>query len=100
RVEIDPKAAAKHLSADGLRVLAAVRARLGALANWEAPAIHVALEAMAQELGAGLGKVAQPVRGAVTGTPASPPADASPPLLGRERTLERLDAALERSTAA
>jgi glutamyl-tRNA synthetase len=99
-VEIDAKAAAKHLNADGLRVLHAVRERLRVLANWEAPAIHAALEAMAQELGAGLGKVAQPVRVAVTGTPVSPPIDATLALLGRERSLARLDAALGGSASA
>jgi len=100
RVEIDAKAAAKHLNADGLRVLNTVRERLRALADWQAPAIHAALEAMAQELGAGLGKVAQPVRVAVTGTPVSPPIDATLALLGRERSLARLDAALADPAAA
>jgi glutamyl-tRNA synthetase len=55
---------------------------------------------MAQELGSGLGKVAQPVRVAVTGTPVSPPIDATLALLGRERSLARLDSVLEGFTAA
>ena len=99
-VEIDAKAAAKHLNADGLKVLAAVRARLPGLAAWDAAAIHGAVEALAQELGAGLGKVAQPVRVAVTGTAVSPPIDATLALLGRDRTLRRLDAVLEGAAAA
>ena len=41
----------------------------------------------------GLGKVAQPLRVAVTGTAVSPPIDATLALLGRDRTLQRLDLA-------
>jgi glutamyl-tRNA synthetase len=100
RVDVDAKAAAKHLNADGLNVLASVRTRLQSLSVWDAPAIHAVLEALAQELGAGLGKVAQPIRVAVTGTPVSPPIDATLALLGRERTFTRLDAALGGGTAA
>jgi len=46
---------------------------------------------------AGLGKVAQPVRVAVAGSAISPPIDATLALLGRERTLARIDAALKQS---
>jgi glutamyl-tRNA synthetase len=99
-VEIDAKAAAKHLNADGVRMLAAVRTRLQGLATWDAPAIHGAIEALAAELGAGLGKVAQPVRVAVSGTAVSPPIDSTLALLGRDRTLARLDAALRGASAA
>ena len=49
-------------------------------------------------LQSGLGKIAQPVRVAVTGTAVSPPIDATLALLGRERTLARLDAALARDS--
>jgi glutamyl-tRNA synthetase len=41
-----------------------------------------------------LGKVAQPVRVAVSGGPVSPPIDVTLELLGREKTLARLDRAL------
>jgi glutamyl-tRNA synthetase len=99
-LEIDAKASAKHLNADGLKVVASVRTRLQGLSSWDAPAIHAVLEVLAQELGAGLGKVAQPVRVAVTGTAVSPPIDATLALLGRERTLARLDAALKGAAAA
>jgi glutamyl-tRNA synthetase len=94
RVEIDPKAAAKHLSGDGLQMLGKVRAQLASLAEWSASAIHAALNDLATEVQAGLGKIAQPVRVAVTGTAVSPPIDMTLALLGRDRTLRRLDAAL------
>ncbi|HMY45990.1 MAG TPA: hypothetical protein PKX74_10955, partial [Leptospiraceae bacterium] len=60
---------------------------------WEAPAIHATIEALATELGVGLGKIAQPVRVAVSGGTVSPPIDQTLALLGRERTLARLAAA-------
>ena len=45
---------------------------------------------MATERGIGLGKVAQPVRVAVSGGTVSPPIDATLEILGRETTLGRL----------
>ena len=99
-VELDPKAVAKHLAGDGLQVLAKVRAQLAALAEWKTEAIHAALNDLATSLQSGLGKIAQPVRVAVTGTAVSPPIDATLALLGRERTLARLDAALAQAQPA
>jgi glutamyl-tRNA synthetase len=93
-LRVDPKAVAKHLNGEGLQVLARVRARLGALPAWDTASIHGMLSELAAELGSGLGKVAQPVRVAVTGTAVSPPIDATLALLGRARTVARLDAAL------
>jgi glutamyl-tRNA synthetase len=93
-VEIDPKAAAKHLSGDGAQMLGKVRAQLATLPEWTAGAIHSALNDLATQLQAGLGKIAQPVRVAVTGTAVSPPIDMTLALLGRDRSLARLDAAL------
>ena len=46
------------------------------------------------EHGAGLGKVAQPIRVAVSGGSVSPPIDGTLEILGRETTLKRLDAAI------
>ena len=93
-IRMDAKAVAKHLTADGLASLGKVRARLAALNEWNAAAIHDALNALAAELQLALGKIAQPVRVAVTGSAVSPPIDATLALLGRERALARLDAAL------
>jgi glutamyl-tRNA synthetase len=98
-IRLDPKAVAKHLTADGLASLGKVRARLAALKEWNAAAIHDALNALAAELQVGLGKIAQPVRVAVTGTAVSPPIDATLALLGRERSLARLDSALAGTVA-
>jgi glutamyl-tRNA synthetase len=95
-VEIDPKAGVKHLTADAKPILGSARARLAAVSEWSAASLHSVLEGLANELQTGLGKVAQPIRVAVSGTPVSPPIDQTLALLGRERTLARLDAALSR----
>jgi len=95
-IEIDPKAAAKHLGADAAEPLAETRSRLAKLAEWTAPAIHEAVGGLATERAVGLGKIVQPVRVAVSGGTVSPPIDATLALLGRERTLARIDAALAR----
>ncbi|MBV6416847.1 MAG: Glutamate--tRNA ligase [Steroidobacteraceae bacterium] len=89
-VERDAKAVAKHLTDEAKAMLVALRERLAALGDWQAPAIHAAIEAFATERGVGLGKVAQPVRVAVSGGTVSPPIDQTLALLGRERTLARL----------
>jgi len=97
RIEIDPKAAAKYLGSEGLDTLTQVRGQLDQLPQWNALAIHAALNDIATRLQSGLGKVAQPLRVAVTGTAVSPPIDVTLELLGRTRTFERIDAALSRS---
>ena len=99
-IELDPKAAAKHLGNDALHAVAKVRERLAGLPEWRAATIHTALNELATQLNSGLGTIAQPVRVAVTGTAVSPPIDATLALLGRERTLARLDAVLARSPRA
>jgi glutamyl-tRNA synthetase len=94
-VTLDAKAAEKHLTADSRAVLAELRTRLAALERWEAPAIHGVLEALAAEKSLGLGKIAQPLRVAVTGGTVSPPIDATLVLLGKKRALERIERALQ-----
>jgi glutamyl-tRNA synthetase len=94
-IQIDPKAAAKHLTADAQASLAEARDRLAALPEWTAPAIHDSVNALATEKGVGLGKIVQPIRVAISGGTVSPPIDATLALLGRERTLARIEAALK-----
>jgi glutamyl-tRNA synthetase len=93
-VTLDAKAVDKHLTADARGVLGELRARLAALTDWQAPAIHGVLESLAQEKALGLGKIAQPLRVAVSGGTVSPPIDATLALLGRTNTLARLDRVL------
>jgi glutamyl-tRNA synthetase len=76
--------------------LGAVRTALEALQPWSLEGIEGALRAAAEGLGVGFGKVAQPLRVALTGTAASPGIDHVVYLLGRERALARIDGARER----
>jgi DNA primase catalytic core len=92
----DDKAVAKHLTSEALTLLAGLQAELTELADWSAPAIHNTLETFAAMHQLGLGKVAQPLRVALCGGTISPPIDATVALLGRERAMARLTAALQR----
>jgi len=91
---MDEKAVAKHLTPEAKAVLGELRAAFAAVGEWTAPALHGALQAFAEARGLGLGKVAQPLRVAITGGTVSPPIDATLAVLGRERVLQRLDRAL------
>jgi glutamyl-tRNA synthetase len=91
----DPAAFSKHLGESARAPLAAVRDALGALPEWSPAAIDGALRETADSLGLGLGKLAQPLRVAITGTQVSPGIDHTVYLAGRERALERIDAAIE-----
>jgi glutamyl-tRNA synthetase len=93
-VELDAKAAAKHLGDEGRAVLAELRGVLAGAADWTAAPLNAALNTLATARGIGLGKVAQPLRVALTGNTISPPIDLTLELLGRERSLARLDTAL------
>ena len=63
---------------------------LGGLELWQAESIQSAVQTVVDEFEVGFGKVAQPVRIAVTGSANSPSIDQTLALLGREKTLERL----------
>lgn len=93
--QYDDKAARKNLTAESRPLLIAVRARLALLSPWAAAGVHAALEQVCAESGASLGKVAQPLRVAVSGGAVSPPIDQTVALLGREVALKRIDRALE-----
>jgi len=93
-IALDEKSARKHLTTESVALLEKVRERLSALGEWVAEPIHATLSAIAAELGVGLGKVAQPLRVALTGGTVSPPIDATAALIGRERALGRLDRAI------
>lgn len=92
--EYDAKAAAKHLTAATAVPLQGLQEKLTTLADWRAEPLHEVVKAVAEECGLPLGKVAQPLRVAVSGAAASPPIDVTLELLGRTRTLERIMRAL------
>jgi len=90
----EPKDAQAHLRAEAAEPLTDLRAQLAALPDWTMEAIHGAVSGTAEKRGLKLGKIAQPVRVAVAGRAVSPPIDVTLHLLGRERTLTRLDRAI------
>src|SRR5690606_28297188 len=93
----DETAVAKHLKAPTARpALEAAHAQLAALGEWKVEAIHGAIEAAAAAIGEGMGKVAQPLRVALTGTQVSPSIDHTVFLAGRDEALRRIEAALRR----
>ena len=92
--EYDEKAVAKHLTAAAQAPLADARGRLASLAEWNVEAVGGALHATAEALGLGMGKVAQPLRVAITGTQVSPDIGHTVYLAGRDEALRRIDAAL------
>jgi glutamyl-tRNA synthetase len=88
------KDAAKHFTPAAAEILEALAGALKALGSWTAEAVHRAVHGLAEQRGLGLGQVAQPIRVAVAGMAISPPIDQTLHLLGRERTLARLEAAV------
>lgn len=96
----DEAAVAKHLKAGADAPLRDAQARLAALPAWTVEAIGEALHATADALGLGMGKVAQPMRVAVTGTQVSPDIAHTVYLAGREEALRRIEAAIARVPVA
>ena len=92
----DEKSVAKQLTAETRPLLAEARDLIGRTFDEGAAAMEHAFRGLAESRGLGLGKLAQPVRVAVTGTTVSPPLFETIALLGRDRTLRRIDAALEK----
>ena len=92
---IDPAAAKKHLRPVILEPLKAVRDNLAGLAEWTKEAIARAVEETADSFEIKMGKLGQPIRVAVTGGGVSPPIDVTVYLVGKDRTLRRLDHAIE-----
>jgi glutamyl-tRNA synthetase len=92
--QADEKAAKKHLRPVIKPALADLRQRLEALEPWGRESIHAAIEAVAEQHGLKFGKLGQPLRVAVTGGSVSPPIDVTTELVGRKRSLARIDLAL------
>ena len=96
--EYDEAAVAKHLKPDAAAALTDARDRFAALDTWTADSVSVALHATAEALGVGMGKVAQPMRVAITGTQVSPDISHTVYLAGQGEAVARIDAALAKIT--
>lgn len=89
-VNYNPQAVEKHITAEVIPVLTEVRNRLQALPDWNAAAIHQVIKDIAEQKSLNLGKIAQPLRVAVTGDTISPPIDLTLYHLGRDRVIKRI----------
>ncbi len=101
-IEFDPKAVDKSLrkgDPTGLAVLAELKGVLAALPSLDASAAHSALESFASSKGLDMGRVAQPLRVALTGSGVSPPIDVTLAVLGKASVLARISRCLARITA-
>ncbi len=93
-VEYDEKAVAKFLKPEIAGPLAKVREALAGVEPFAAEGVKTAFDRILEAEGMKMGKLAQPVRVAVTGGTVSPGIFETLCLLGKGRSLERLDAAL------
>ena len=99
KIEFDPKAVKKVLlKGQALEVLQIVRDRLAQMEQYTEETLEAMLRGLAEERQVGLGKVAQPLRVALCGSTISLPIFDSVNLLGKERTLARVDATLAKFT--
>jgi len=95
-IEYDPKAVKKVLRKQGAKeALQLAKTSLADLPQWTCAAIQQAIEDICQHLDVKLGKVAQPIRVAVTGTTVSPPLFETLELLGQKRTIDRITKTLQ-----
>lgn len=93
--EFEANAAKKHLRPVAGEPLALVLKKFNELDEWKAEPIHQAVQAAADELELGMGKVGMPLRVAITGGGQSPSIDATAELIGKDRCLTRLQMALD-----
>ncbi|HZP67321.1 MAG TPA: glutamate--tRNA ligase [Rudaea sp.] len=99
-MEWDEAAVTKHLkSPTAAAALTAAHEQLAVAPEWTVVAVHKAIEEAAAALGQGMGKIAQPLRVAMTGTQVSPSIDQTVYLAGRERALKRIEDALAKTGA-
>jgi glutamyl-tRNA synthetase len=96
-IEYDLQAVKKVLRKEGaIDILKIIAERLKAMSEFTAEGLETMLRQLAEEKQAGLGKVAQPLRVAITGATISPPIFDAVKLLGLDRTLRRIHQTIER----
>lgn len=92
---VDEQSWAKTMK-DGASALLTAAAERFAASDWDAASLRAAVEEVAEQAGLKLGKAQAPIRVATTGKTVGLPLFESLDVLGRERTLARIDAALAR----
>lgn len=95
-IHYDEDAVKKHLRPVAYEPLKTLHERFSVLENWQRDDLQQCINDLCAEQNLGMGKIAQPLRVAVTGTSMSPAIDMTLTLLGKDRVLSRLTTALER----
>ena len=93
--EFDEKMAKKQLRPVAAEVLQVAQTDLNALESWNIESIHDVIHSVADKLKIKMGKVATPLRVAVTGGAPSPSLDLTVYLIGKEACNRRINKALE-----
>lgn len=88
-LRLDDKAA-KLIDDEAKATLGAIAVRFETVAEWTAAALEADVRTYAEQTGAKLGKVAQPLRAALTGRAVSPPVFTVLEVLGRAESLKRI----------
>lgn len=88
----DEKAVAKHLKPEIIPVLTELHNQFSSLSAWSEESIHGVIDSVASSVELKMGKLAQPLRVAVTGNTISPGISTTLSLIGQERVLKRLKA--------
>jgi len=91
----DEQSAKKHLRPVAREALERAKEGLAGVGSWTAENIYQVVKDVAAELDVKMGKVAQPLRVAVSGRAATPSIDVTLHLVGREASLRRIDRALD-----
>jgi glutamyl-tRNA synthetase len=94
-ISIDEKAWKKFFTADIVEPLTSLIQELGKLADFSESTVQQGFAKVLEQTGLSMGKLAQPVRLALTGSTVSPGIHEVIAVLGKERTLKRLNAALQ-----
>lgn len=92
--EMDPKAKKKFLKPDNAPALEQVKAMVLEIGAQDIDALEEAFRVLVEEMGVKMGKVAQPVRVALTGRTFSPGIFEVMAILGQDKVLARLDRAI------
>ena len=94
-IEYDEDAVKKHLRPVVLEPLRALYDRFCQLNDWQGDALQQCINDVGAEFNINMGKIAQPLRVAVTGSSMSPSIDMTLTLIGKKRVIQRLEHALE-----
>jgi glutamyl-tRNA synthetase len=91
----DEEAVSKEFNDQTATILSSLLEAFRPMSSWDKESIHNVITAIAESLALKMGKVAQPLRIAVTGGTTSPSIDVTLVLLGQSKTITRIERALD-----